>query len=130
VELVPVDEQLADRAGEVTAPEDWANEEGASEEGESLASMIESVLDRRVRPQLASHAGDIRVREITADGVVKLEWLGACTGCPLQPVTTAATLWTTLERIPGVTRIDAGWRTSPQVEERLRRVITANAPLA
>ena len=94
---------------------------------ETLGDMVESVLEHRVRPQLASHAGDIRVREITPDGVVKLEWLGACTGCPLQPVTTAATLWTTLERIPGVTRIDAGWRAAPEVEERLRRVITANA---
>ena len=95
----------------------------------ALSEIVESVLEHRVRPQLASHAGDIRVREITPDGVVKLEWLGACTGCPLQPVTTASTLWTTLERIPGVTRIDAGWRAAPEVEERLRRVITANVPL-
>lgn len=94
---------------------------------DALLAEVERTLERVVRPQLASHAGDIRVKEITPEGVVRLEWLGACTGCPLQPVTTAATLWTTIEQIPGVTSIDAGWRTSPQVEENLRRVITANA---
>jgi Fe-S cluster biogenesis protein NfuA len=80
--------------------------------------IVESVLEHRVRPQLASHAGDIRVREITPDWAVRLEWLGACTGSPLQPVRPPASLWTTLDRIPGMTRIEAGWRAEPAVEER------------
>ena len=91
-----------------------------------LEAAVERVLEERVRPQLASHAGDIRLKEVTADWVVRLEWLGACIGCPLQPVTTAATLWTTVAELPGVTRVDAGWRASPAVEAGLRRTITAS----
>lgn len=94
------------------------------DEVRALADRVERVLEHRVRPQLASHAGDIRLREITADGTVRLQWLGACVGCPLQPITTASTLWTTIEQLPGVSRVDAGWRSSDQVAETLRRTIT------
>src|SRR5207237_7128121 len=40
-----------------------------------------------VRPYLGSHGGDVRLLEVTEDGVVRLEMLGSCDGCASSSVT-------------------------------------------
>jgi Fe-S cluster biogenesis protein NfuA/nitrite reductase/ring-hydroxylating ferredoxin subunit len=40
-----------------------------------------------VRPYLGSHGGDVRLLEVTGDGVVRLQLLGSCDGCPSSSVT-------------------------------------------
>ncbi len=41
----------------------------------------------RVRPYLGSHAGDVELLELTADGVARLAFSGNCNGCPSSAVT-------------------------------------------
>jgi Fe-S cluster biogenesis protein NfuA/nitrite reductase/ring-hydroxylating ferredoxin subunit len=40
-----------------------------------------------VRPYLGSHGGDVRLLEVTEDGVVRLDMLGSCDGCASSSVT-------------------------------------------
>lgn len=40
-----------------------------------------------VRPYLGSHGGDVRLLEITGEGVVRLELTGSCRSCPSSTVT-------------------------------------------
>lgn len=40
-----------------------------------------------VRPYLGSHGGDVKLLDVTADGVARLRMLGSCDGCPSSPVT-------------------------------------------
>jgi Fe-S cluster biogenesis protein NfuA len=89
---------------------------------ETVAAEVEAVLTARVRPMLKSHGGGIAVREIDERGVVRLAWLGACTGCPLRPITTAGLVQPELEAIHGVTEVDTGFRVSKAAAERLSRI--------
>ena len=53
-----------------------------------LLTRVEAALDT-LRPYLATDGGNVRVADITADGVLKLEWEGACGACPMSPMTRA-----------------------------------------
>jgi Fe-S cluster biogenesis protein NfuA/nitrite reductase/ring-hydroxylating ferredoxin subunit len=41
----------------------------------------------KVRPYLGSHGGDVALREVTDDGVVRLQFSGSCKSCPSSAVT-------------------------------------------
>ncbi|OBF79165.1 hypothetical protein A5791_11600 [Mycobacterium sp. 852002-51163_SCH5372311] len=47
---------------------------------------VSDALDR-VRPYLGSHGGDVDLREITDDGVVRLAFTGSCKSCPSSAAT-------------------------------------------
>ncbi len=52
--------------------------------------MLEKVMDiieRRVRPKLMEHEGDVRVLSID-DGICKVQLTGKCAGCPSAFLTT------------------------------------------
>jgi Fe-S cluster biogenesis protein NfuA/nitrite reductase/ring-hydroxylating ferredoxin subunit len=51
-----------------------------------VEERVERALDD-VRPYLGSHGGDVRLLEVTDDGVVRLEMLGSCDGCASSSVT-------------------------------------------
>lgn len=51
-----------------------------------LATRVEQALER-VRPYLGSHGGDVKLVDITDEGVVRLRLLGSCDGCPSSSVT-------------------------------------------
>jgi len=51
-----------------------------------LASRIELALSQ-IRPYLEADAGDITLKEITEDMVVKVELHGSCLGCSLISMT-------------------------------------------
>jgi Fe-S cluster biogenesis protein NfuA len=59
---------------------------------QDLESRIRGALDR-VRPQLASHGGNVEMLQIDAGGVLHLRLEGSCHGCP----SSEATLRTTIE---------------------------------
>jgi len=40
-----------------------------------------------IRPSLQADGGDIKLVEVTDDGVVKVELQGACKGCPMATIT-------------------------------------------
>jgi Fe/S biogenesis protein NfuA len=76
--------------------------------GES-ASLIERVrwlVEHEINPQLAQHKGHVSVQEITAEGVVLLNFGGGCHGCGMADVTLKQGIETTLmEKVPGVTAV-------------------------
>ena len=52
----------------------------------SLIEKVEKALDS-VRPYLKADGGDVKVVEITEDGIVKVEMMGACGACSISPIT-------------------------------------------
>ncbi|MEO0897550.1 MAG: NifU family protein [Bacteroidota bacterium] len=56
-------------------------------EGDSdLTKRIKDILDKQIRPSVASDGGDI-IYEDFIDGTLKLKMLGSCSGCPSSTVT-------------------------------------------
>ena len=51
-----------------------------------LYERVDKALDE-IRPYIHSHAGDVNIVDITDDGVVKLQMVGTCHGCPMSMVT-------------------------------------------
>ncbi|WP_020500149.1 NifU family protein [Sciscionella marina] len=49
-------------------------------------TRVEEALER-VRPYLRSHGGEVKLLELTEDGVARLRLLGNCQGCPSSSVT-------------------------------------------
>jgi len=71
---------------------------------QDLETRVRLALDR-VRPQLASHGGNVELVSLDERGVLRLRLEGSCHGCPAS----AATLRTTIE--------DAINSAAPEVEE-------------
>ncbi len=44
-------------------------------------SLVEEKLER-VRPMLQRDGGDVKLVEVTDEGIVKVQLQGACSGCP------------------------------------------------
>ncbi len=66
---------------------------------------VAAVLDL-VRPSLVADGGDVRLVDVTDDGIVVVELQGACRGCPMSQMTLANGIERILiERVPGVTRV-------------------------
>ncbi|MCU0357782.1 MAG: NifU family protein [Cyclobacteriaceae bacterium] len=51
-----------------------------------LTQRIEDSLDT-IRPYLEADGGNVRILEVTEEGIVKLEFLGACGNCPMSTMT-------------------------------------------
>lgn len=59
-----------------------------------------------VRPSLLADGGDVRLVDVSEDGIVTVELTGACRGCPLSELTLANGIERVLrERVPGVVRV-------------------------
>ena len=71
-----------------------------------LMPRIEAALDS-LRPYLATDGGNVRVANITADGVLQLEWEGACGACPMSPMTRAGLEDTVRKAVPEITAVEA-----------------------
>lgn len=51
-----------------------------------MKEKVKEVLDQ-IRPSLQADGGDVKLVEVTDDGIVKLELQGACAGCPMSQMT-------------------------------------------
>jgi Fe/S biogenesis protein NfuA len=73
------------------------------------ASMVERVayvIETEINPQLASHGGRVSLREVSAEGIVVLQFGGGCHGCGMVDATLRGGVERTLiERVPGVTGV-------------------------
>lgn len=72
-----------------------------------IAASIQYVLDADLRPLLHFHGGDVRIADVTTEGKVRLEYVGACNGCQLQVVTHFVTVRQRLLQVEGVTDVVA-----------------------
>jgi len=68
---------------------------------------VDEVLDE-IRPALRADGGNVEVLEVSEDGIVKLEMVGACAGCPMATLTLKAGIERILfERIPDLVGVEA-----------------------
>lgn len=78
-----------------------------------LKEKVELALDG-IRPYLEADGGNVKILEITADNVVRLELLGACGTCPMSTMTLKAGVEESIKRaVPEVTAVEAINITSP-----------------
>ena len=72
-------------------------------ESASLVERVRWVVEHEINPQLAQHKGHVSVQEVTAEGVVMLNFGGGCHGCGMADVTLKQGIEKTLlEKVPGV----------------------------
>jgi Fe-S cluster biogenesis protein NfuA len=61
-----------------------------------------------IRPQLQADGGDIELVEVTADGIVKVRLVGACSGCPGAQMTLQLGVERAVKaRVPDIKGIEA-----------------------
>jgi Fe-S cluster biogenesis protein NfuA len=66
---------------------------------------VEEVLEL-IRPALQADGGDVRLVDVSEDGVVEVELQGACKGCPMSQLTLANSVERVLkDRIPGISKV-------------------------
>lgn len=71
----------------------------------SLYDAVDKALDE-IRPYIHSHAGDVNIVDVSDAGVVKLQMVGTCHGCPMSMLTLRLGIERILiEKVPGVTEI-------------------------
>ena len=73
-----------------------------------MRAAVDETLEM-IRPALQADGGDIRVVDLREDtGVLDVELLGACGGCPMSTMTLKAGVERILkDRVPGVTAVEA-----------------------
>jgi Fe-S cluster biogenesis protein NfuA len=70
-----------------------------------LYERVDSALDE-IRPYIHSHAGDVNIVDVTDEGVVKLQMVGTCHGCPMSMLTLRLGIERILmEKVEGVTSV-------------------------
>ena len=52
----------------------------------TLEERVENVL-RKIRPSLQADGGDVKLVDVTDNGIVKVKLTGACHGCPMATIT-------------------------------------------
>ena len=73
---------------------------------EDLSNKIEASLNS-IRPYLEADGGNVKVKEITEDNVVKLEFVGACGNCRMSTMTFKAGVEAAIRRdVPEVKSIE------------------------
>ena len=72
-------------------------------ESASLVERVRWVIENDINPQLAMHKGHVTLTEITADGIVALNFGGGCHGCSMVDITLKQGVEKTLlDKVPGV----------------------------
>jgi len=73
---------------------------------DALILKIESSLDS-IRPYLKADGGDVKVMEVTAEHIVKLEFVGACSQCSMSSMTFKAGVEAAIKRdVPEIKGIE------------------------
>jgi Fe-S cluster biogenesis protein NfuA len=71
-----------------------------------LKQRVEDALDL-IRPALQADGGDVELVDVSDDGVVKVQLVGACRGCPMSQLTLANGVERVLkEQVPEVQRVE------------------------
>ena len=55
-------------------------------EAAPLREQVEQILDL-IRPAVQSDGGDVELVDVTAEGIVRVRFLGECVGCPSSAMT-------------------------------------------
>jgi Fe-S cluster biogenesis protein NfuA len=77
------------------------------EGGRRLKERVQQTLDK-VRPSLQADGGDVRLVEVTDDGIVRVQLQGRCAGCPMSMMTLKNGIERVLkEEIPEVKAVES-----------------------
>lgn len=88
-----------------------------------LRQEVERVLEEKVRLMLREHGGAVRLLDC-ADGVVCVELLGACSGCPSADLSTRGFIEDTLRaELPEVERVELMNAVSPELLEMAKAIL-------
>lgn len=88
-----------------------------------MLERIEQVLEEQVRPMLRSHGGEVRLTGYV-QGVVTVELLGACSGCPSADLSTRGFIEETLlQELPEVERVELTRAVPPELMELARKIL-------
>ena len=72
-----------------------------------LYDRVDKALDE-IRPYIHSHSGDVNIVDVSDEGVVKLQMVGTCHGCPMSMLTLRLGIERILmEKVDGVTQVEA-----------------------
>jgi Fe-S cluster biogenesis protein NfuA len=72
-----------------------------------LYERVDKALDE-IRPYIHSHAGDVNIVDVSDDGVVKLQMVGTCHGCPMSMLTLRLGIERILmEKVQGVSSVES-----------------------
>ena len=72
-----------------------------------MKTQIEQAL-AKIRPFLQRDGGDIKLIDVTDDGIVKVELTGACQGCPMSQVTLKQGVERALmKEVPGIKEVQS-----------------------
>ncbi len=72
-----------------------------------LYDRVDKALDE-IRPYIHSHSGDVNIVDVSDAGVVKLQMVGSCHGCPMSMLTLRLGIERILmEKVEGVTQVEA-----------------------
>ena len=83
----------------------------------------EWIREEKVRPMLGGHGGEVRLLDC-AGGVVSVELLGACSGCPSADLSTRGFIEDTLRAVlPEVERVELVSTVSPELMEMARTIL-------
>lgn len=89
-----------------------------------LRQKVEQVLDEKVRPLLRGHGGEVRLLECSG-GVVSIELLGACSGCPSADLSTKGFIEDTLRAaLPEVERVELDSGVSQELLDMARSILS------
>jgi len=70
-----------------------------------MKEQVETALDK-IRPSLNADGGDVKLIDVSDDGVVKVQLTGACSGCPMSQMTLKMGIEKLLkEEIPAVKEV-------------------------
>jgi Fe-S cluster biogenesis protein NfuA len=79
--------------------------DSAAVERQRQLDEVNEIFDREINPRLAAHLGGGNVLEIDDDGVVHVEFTGACTTCAYRRNTIVGAIYPRLREVDGVTAI-------------------------
>lgn len=73
----------------------------------SVRERVEAALER-IRPAVQMDGGDVQLVDVSEDGVVTVQLMGACGGCPMSMLTLKAGIERIIKaQVPEVTEIVA-----------------------
>jgi Fe-S cluster biogenesis protein NfuA len=70
----------------------------AAQKQNELIKKTEAALDS-IRPYLETDGGNVRIVELSSDGILKLEFVGNCQGCPMSSMTFKAGVEEAVKRL-------------------------------
>ncbi len=71
----------------------------------TIRERVEKVIEM-IRPYLKADGGDIQLIDVTDDGIVKVQMLGMCGGCPFAQITLQNTVEASIKKeVPEIKQV-------------------------